>query len=199
MRWFISDLHLDHEKVLIGIRKEHFPTLLEWSQGILEAINSSVQSGDSLYLLGDIAFHDIQKWRQKIRAGDLWLIRGNHDPSWSQCHNAFGRTRVRDVYQAKLCNEPCWLSHYPHAFWPKSHYGAYHLYGHMHGQREETLDEWMPQRRSVDVCPETIYELLGRWGPINEEELLDHFKQRSGHDPVDYYRKRRGDYQRGSS
>jgi len=194
MRWFIADLHIDHAKVLIGSRGDAFETIEEWQDVILANINSRVEKNDQLFLLGDFAFKNIQKWRQRLRQGDIWLIRGNHDPSYDRCVEAFGKRNVRETFMTKLGDTPCWLSHYAHAFWPSSHRGAYHLYGHTHGMREETLNTWMPGRRSMDVCPETIFDATARWGPINEWQILDYLRGRDGHDQVQFYKDERGEY-----
>jgi hypothetical protein len=34
----------------------------------------------------------------------------------SACQAAFGKARVRDVYEGKLGPHPCSMSHYAHAF-----------------------------------------------------------------------------------
>lgn len=187
IRWFIADLHLGHERgfSLTKIRTRHFSSMKEWTNMIIENTNKVVAKRDQLFLLGDFAAKDIAYWKQRFK-GDLWLIKGNHDPSTRQCKKVFG-SQVRDTFMTKLDKNPCWLSHYPHAFWPKSHYGSYHLYGHMHGQREDFLNEMMPQRRSLDVCPEVIFEIIGEWRPISEFEILEYLKDREGHDPVEYY------------
>lgn len=196
MKWFISDLHLDHANVLVGLRGEAFSTIEGWQEHMLDAINTCVQNRDHLYLLGDFLGHDrggareLVRWRRKIRQGQLWLIQGNHDASATACSAAFGR-QFRQVMEVKVCGVKTWLSHYAHAFWPGSHRGHYHLYGHNHGQREATLDAWMPERRSMEVCPEVIYQLTGQWRPINEEEVHAVLSQRAGHDPLSFYTQNR--------
>jgi len=195
MKWFIADLHLDHDKVLIGKRGEAFPNIEEWQIAILDAINKcACKKDDKIYLLGDMAFKDIGKWSNKIRCKQKTLIKGNHDPSNAKCIAVFGKDNVRDAMDIKVCGHRCFLSHYAHAFWPASHHGAMHLYGHNHGQREDTLNSWMPQRRSMDVCPEIIFQITGEWRPINEEEIYNYLIKFEGHDPVSFYQKLRGEY-----
>ena len=192
-KWFVSDLHLDDRKLFTGLRGESFSSVPEWSDFILDAINSKIKKSDHIYLLGDICRDNLHKWRMRFHTGQLWLIRGNHDPLPTVCRNVFGG-QYRDVMEIKFGDSSAWLSHYAHAFWPKSHYGAYHFYGHNHSQRESTLDQWMPQRRSMDVCPESIYAATGEWGPISEQTLLDLLSARKGHDPVEFYIQSRGKY-----
>lgn len=190
MKWFISDLHLGHDAVRVGKRAEYFSSLKEWEDGILDAINTQTKKGDILYILGDLCFKDLPYWRTRIKCKETWLIRGNHDPSTKICTEVFGN-KFRDTCTTKLGDTPCWLSHYAHAFWPGSHRGTYHLYGHCHGQREDTLDSWMPERKSLEVCPETIFEWTGKWGAISENQLLRIMKNRKGHDQISFYRKKR--------
>ncbi len=197
MKWFIADIHAGHSRVLIGPRGDAFPTLDLWHEHIFGEINRLVGKSDTLYLLGDFCMKDAPLWRNKIKCGDVWLIIGNHDPSPAQCELAFGKGKARLTYETKILDQPCFLSHYPHAFWPKSHRGSAHLFGHVHGQRDDTLDEWMPGRRSMDVSPETIFRKIGRWGPINEQEVYNLLSVKSGHDHIEFYDQKRGRYKNG--
>lgn len=192
MKWFLSDPHVDHDKVLVGVRGQHFPKLKDWQEAIFDGINRSVKKCDTFFILGDFVGHDrkgrLAYFRQKIKNGQVWLINGNHDPSDAECERVFGRNQYRHVFMTNICGTPTWLSHYAHCFWPSSHYGSYHLYGHNHGQREATMDMWMPDRRSMEACPEVVYKLTGEWRPINEEEVDAHLKPKSGHDKIEFYR-----------
>ena len=191
--WFLSDPHLGHGKVLIGPRGDHFPDVDDWNRHILGECRRLVTGQDRLYILGDLSMERPELWVNKLPK-NTWLIHGNHDGSYGRCVRAFGQ-RFRPVRETKLADgRKCWLSHYAHAFWPASHHGAYHLYGHTHDQREDTLDQWMPQRRSMDCCPETVFRLTGEFRPISEHEIIDILGSREGHDQVDFYRDRRGEY-----
>jgi calcineurin-like phosphoesterase family protein len=150
MKWFISDLHLDNKRLFEGFRKDHFGTMEAWQEAMIDGIRRSVRKTDQLFLLGDIAYDpkELFRWRRKM-PGQVWLIKGNHDPSDAACERVFGR-QFRYGFETKIAGTRYWLSHYPHAFWPDSHNGSCHLYGHCHGKREETLDTWMPQRRSME-------------------------------------------------
>ena len=128
------------------------------------------------------------RWQKRIKRGEVWLIRGNHDPSVKQCRDVFG-DRYREVFETKIRDKPTWLSHYPHAYWPKSHHGGFHLYGHTHANREVTLDVVFPDRRSMDVGVDNAHELLGEFRPFTEDEVFEILSSRLGHDPVEWYRK----------
>jgi calcineurin-like phosphoesterase family protein len=81
------------------------------------------------------------------------------------------------------------ISHYPHAYWPSSHHGSFHFYGHCHTQREETLDQVFPGRRSIDVGVDNAALLFNDYIPLSERCLIDYLIQQPGHDPVSFYEK----------
>lgn len=192
MIYFSSDQHFNH----LGLATEGitgkgmgrgFPTLDEHNETLLDAINSRVHSTDILYLLGDFAWTKPSKFRMQIRCKHIRFIFGNHDKRMESL-NAFGE--CKDLICTKFSNgENVILSHYPQMYWTKSHYNAYHLYGHMHRQREDYLDNLLPDRRSMDVGVDNAKYLLGHWGPFSEDEILAHLSHRAGHDPLSYYRK----------
>jgi calcineurin-like phosphoesterase family protein len=191
MKFFTADPHLGHGKVLVGPRGNAFATIEEWNKHALDSYKV-VGRSDELFIIGDLSMEQPEKWRALLPK-QTWLIHGNHDGSDAKCKRAFG-DRFRHTHMTTIGGLPCWLSHYPHAFWPMSHRGSYHCFGHVHDQRSATLDEWMPERRSMDVCPETVFRLLGEFRPINEFEILDLLEDRDGHDQVEFYQKLRGEY-----
>lgn len=101
--------------------------------------------------------------------------------------------RYREVHECKIKDMPCWLSHYQHLTWPKSHYGSFHLHGHTHDQRSEYYNNLIPGMRSLDVCPESYKRINGKWGIWSEDEVYKLLIARKGHDPVEWYKKQRGE------
>lgn len=178
MKWFISDTHFDHEHMKIR-RDEDF------QETILNGINSYVGKQDYLYILGDFAFKRPGYWRQQINCKHIWFMVGNHDLT-EKCKRVFGGN-YRECMETKICGHKTWLSHYAHAYWPSSHKGSFHLYGHCHDQREETLDSIWPERRSMEVSPETAYRLLGQYRPFADEEIFNILGKRQGHDLLEFY------------
>lgn len=163
-----------------------FKGIEEMNLEIIEQINSTVSIKDTLYMLGDICWKStFAKFRKLIKCKDLHLIWGNHDrKSFAQCFKAATDTRM-----IKLADgEKCFLSHYAHAYWPASHRNAYHVYGHTHTQREETLDSIWPDRRSMDVGVDNAYEILGVYRPFSEYEIIDILGKRKGHDLPEFYK-----------
>jgi hypothetical protein len=43
-------------------------------------------------------------------------------------------------------------------------------------------------RRSLDVGPESLYNVLGEIRPINEQEVYDILIARPGHDQIEFYK-----------
>lgn len=82
---------------------------------------------------------------------------------------------------------PIWASHYPHAFWPNSHNGAGHIYGHTHSHREITLDLALPGRRSMDIGVDYAKKLLGDYRPFELDYIANLLVTTPGHDPVQFY------------
>lgn len=166
---------------------------------LLEYINSQVQKSDFLYIVGDFAWRGAGDIRRQIRCRNVFLILGNHDRLTKSEASMF--SQVVEAKEIKLGpsgkhQEPCrcYLSHYPAAYWPASHYGACHCYGHLHDQREETLDSLFPGRRSMDVGIDTALRVLGEPRPFREDEILDILLARPGHDPVSWYRERKASF-----
>lgn len=187
MNTFItSDTHFSHDGVL-QMSARPFASIEEHDDVLLDAINRTVGPDDRLYHLGDFAWSGEASLFARIKCRNIHLIVGNHDRG--RAIKLF--KTVADTSIVKLGEHKVFLSHYPHAYWPASHYGSLHLYGHQHGQREATLDACFPGRRSMDVGVDEAKRLLGEYRPFNQGEILDILLKRPGHDDVQWYK----DYQ----
>lgn len=191
MKFFTADTHIDHEKAM-GFPQRRGLILGEWQELMLDCINSQVKRSDILYILGDFAFKP-KVWRPKIKCGQVYLILGNHD-NVKQSKEAFGIERVRESLCTKICGIQSYLLHYPCLIWPASHYGSYHLNGHVHDGRTDFWNEipYLRDRRSLDVCPESYKRHFGTFGIWSEEQIHEVLRAKPGHDPVEYYRDKHG-------
>lgn len=200
MKYFTADTHFDHEKAINFPERKGFGFTVEsWKEMILDKINSKVTKYDKLFILGDFALGKDQsksfaKNKMKIKCKDVWLIRGNHDLGDEGCKRVFGQN-FRHCFETKIKEMPCWLSHYPHLIWPKSHYGSFHLHGHLHDGRSKFWDNipYLSSMRRLDVCPESYKRLKGDWGIWSEDEVYEYMTDRIGHDDVKWYREQRGE------
>lgn len=182
MKHFTADLHFDMPSFL---NRQPFKTMEEHDAAILDDINYRVARHDILYVLGDMCMSN--RWahfRNKIRCRTLIHVIGNHDRASMSQHT---HKSVLGM-PVKLGSVPCWLSHYAHAYWPASHKGSLHLYGHCHAQREETLDMVFPGRRSMDCGLDNAKRLLGYYRPFSEVEILERIGNNPGHDLPSFYK-----------
>lgn len=196
MIYFTSDSHLYHEKATNFPERKGLFTVDSWAEMFYDLVNSRVTKHDRLYILGDFAIgthKHFMKARISLKPKDVWLCYGNHDGSKKMCEKIFGE-RFRITHECKVKDTPTWLSHYPHLIWPKSHYGSFHLYGHLHNGRTEYWNQIpeLKEMRSLDVCPESYKSHFGEWGIWSENEIYDLLIARTGHDPVSYYREKFG-------
>lgn len=186
MKFFTADTHIDHEKAM-GFPGRRGMTLPEWQAMILDKINSKVPRNGILYILGDFAFAP-QKWREKIKCRDIWVIFGNHDHR-NRTIKSFGQNKCRDTLDIKVCGARTFLSHYPHLVWPASHHGSFHLFGHCHNNRTKywsRIPELL-EMRSLDVCPESYKEIYGDFGVFDENEIYEILSKKKGHDSINWY------------
>lgn len=181
MIWFVSDTHFRHKRVL-SLSNRPFSTIEEHDSYLINQINKYVKQRDTLYHLGDYAFSDYVEVREQIKCENIHLIAGNHDEI-QRYKKLLIFCRIWDVCEMKYNHQKIFLSHYPHAYWPSSHYGSYHLYGHMHGQREQTLDDCFPGRRSMDVGVDCT-----GYRPISIDEVYEKLSQKPGHDDLSFYK-----------
>lgn len=196
---FTSDPHIAHENILaITFRK--FSSIEEHNGLMIENINRQVAKYDRLYILGDVVWGFEQSWMAQIRCKNKHLIYGNHDKS------ILGKYFVSCAETAEIKLElperwrkdedksvRVYLNHYANAYWPGSHRGSLHLYGHTHAQREVTLSTAFPGRRSMDVGVDAAKITLGEYRPFTDDEVLDLLMPQPGHDNLSYYRRLQDD------
>ena len=137
--WFTADLHLGHYKIM-KYCKRPFETTEEMDKTLISNWNSVVENKDRVYVLGDFAFikhlNQLNKYLDQLN-GQICLIKGNHDKI--ACRSKRFEF-VKDLYMYRRNEHRIVLSHYAMHVWDRSHFwhldregGAYHLYGHSHG------------------------------------------------------------------
>ena len=193
MLYLTADPHLDTEGTnMLG---RPFSSKEEMNGTILEEYNSRAGKNDRIIIAGDFSFREPQKWRNKLRCKNIVLVLGNHDPV-RRCVLAFGQNNVREQYMTKCCGHNMFISHYPTLYWPKSHYGSFHGYGHVHDMRTDTIMSHFPDIRAIDLGVHSGKRILGKWTLFSEEEIYEILIKRKGHDPVEFYKELRGEYKK---
>lgn len=144
--WVTADSHFGHKSLIAkGLRKIPFdePTIEKHDNMIIERWNDVVGKNDTVYHLGDFAWHDINFYRKQLN-GRIHLILGNHDRLRASDYDLF--ESVQDYKRVKVGDQKIYLMHYALRTWNHSHWGSWHLYGHSHGSLPED-----PNSRSFDV------------------------------------------------
>lgn len=176
MKFFTSDCHFGHDAIA---KLRGFEDSSIHDETLLGLINYYVRRNDILFILGDFAWTKPGKYRQMIDCKTVYLIAGNHDKVQAS-KRVFGGN-FRETMMVKIRDQRAWLSHYPHTYWPSSHHGSLHLYGHMHSEYEWVMDYNAPSRRAMDVCPDNACKLLGSPCPFSEDFVYTYLTARVGH------------------
>ncbi len=126
------------------------------NNGIIDKINSVVKEKDTLWCGGDFYIgHSKQKLvelRNKIRCKTIHLIYGNHDQKWIKKHcPPYIFASSTDVRLLNINGQLIFISHYAHLVWPKNHRGAWHLFGHSHGNLNPIISNLLPNAKMLDI------------------------------------------------
>ena len=142
MKYYISDLHLFHEAAL-GFDERPFDSMELMHNSIYQSWNRKVTNGDTVYILGDIAFSKGTKepaeYLRQLR-GTKIIIVGNHDYDISKNRAKYLKSKlvegiydyleIKDTLNGE--SKKLVLSHYPMVEWNGFFRGSIHLYGHIH-------------------------------------------------------------------
>lgn len=141
--YFTSDTHFGHKNI-IKYCDRPFTSVEEMDETMIQNWNSRVGPRDTIYHLGDFDMskdgYDLRKVFDRLN-GIKFLIKGSHDSAKTFLLN-WGW--IHEVHYLRWEGYRLWLSHHAHRVWPKSHKGAWHLFGHSHGVLP-------PHGRSFDV------------------------------------------------
>lgn len=133
MKYFISDLHLGHKKIL-EYDKRPFSSVKEMKEVIFENWQNTVTNKDDVYLLGDCAMNR-EDWEDLLKLkGRKHMIMGNHDKIPMDMKREFASINSYSV--VKENGKVLVLSHFPIASWNGMTHGSIHLYGHVHRGHE---------------------------------------------------------------
>lgn len=142
----------------------------EMDEHVINGWNSVVTNDNDIIIhLGDFSFGDIEPYLSRLN-GIIWMICGNHDKQMRQYLESYRGKKIREMSsltEFKINDKDFSACHYAMRVWNKSHYGAYHIYGHSHGGLLQ-LDN-----RSMDVGIDSAKKLLGEYRPFTVKEVID--------------------------
>ena len=151
--WIVADLHLGHGNI-IKYTARPFSSIEEMDSVLVRNWNSVVAPGDTVYIVGDLAFRGKAGRYLRMLSGRKLIIRGNHDEDRYACCE---RTVIRYgglcfILQHKPGIPPqgCWLIH-----------------GHKHNNDLRRFPFLDPDRRLVNVSIE-----LTRYKPVSLDTIV---------------------------
>lgn len=149
MDYIISDLHVDHEKIL-KYENRPFETVKEMNEHLIDNWNKVVNPNDRVFLLGDVMFtHQPNKVIELLNKlnGNIVIVLGNHDAPLKRLYDTHQYVdRKKKIYIAGQIYEPkvdvgfnkfekVVMSHYPLYSWNAAFHGRKHFYGHIHSRK----------------------------------------------------------------
>lgn len=169
--FFTSDTHFGHENIIKYCYRP-FGSIEEMDEALIKNWNNKIgPRGNVVYHLGDFAMvHKAEKvlqYRKRLN-GKIFLIEGTHDKFDDKKNCGF--SSISPMMTIKHEGATITLCHYALRVWPKSHFDAWHCYGHSHGRLE-------PVGKSWDVGVDN-----NGFTPISFEELLTVMEKRP-HNP----------------
>lgn len=174
MFYFTADTHFGHANIIKHCKRP-FKDTIEMNYQIIKNINAAVKPEDTLFILGDVAFEKkvLFESMAEIKCKKVLLV-GNHD-NW-RTFNVLQQEKLiesyHDTLMVKYNGISIWLSHYPHLAWDKQIYGAYHLYGHVHGRfANEPNKNGLSMDVGVDCnnyCPLSFFQINDKMKQIIE-------------------------------
>lgn len=168
MIYYISDLHIGH-KAALRFDERPFADIKEMENEIILRWNQKVTTEDDVYILGDVFYGYKGKPADFLHQlnGRLHLITGNHDYGLLKDREASGCFAEIDKLKMIIDNgRYVVLCHYPLIDWNKKHFGAYHVYGHVHKKINDEILFMMKQKRAYNAgC------MINGYVPCTLEEL----------------------------
>jgi calcineurin-like phosphoesterase family protein len=143
MRWWTSDLHVNHQNIIDfcgrPFYKEHVvhfalgdsvvevPDVDAMNQALLDNYNSVVAPADEVWFVGDLVMGRFETSIEFMRQfhGDKYLIPGNHDRchkmlpkwrKWQPYYEAVGFTVLDSQVTTKVGNQDVKVCHFPYTF-----------------------------------------------------------------------------------
>ena len=167
MRYFISDLHMDHKNV-INFERTQFTTIEEYNKCIVNFFNQLVKKlkpSDEVWNLGDFGSPDYLYLSDMIRnigAKSIFLY-GNHD---EQANLSLFQQHFDEVYLYPVyLSQKLVVSHFPVAVYDDT----INIHGHTHGSRLKDLNHVCASIHVANYQPitdknlDSIYSRLPRF------------------------------------
>jgi calcineurin-like phosphoesterase family protein len=197
--WFSSDWHLSHANI-IRYANRPFKSVYDMDEVIIDNFFKTINSGDTLYFLGDLSFNKESDVRvinllqkQNIRT---FFLMGNHDKAMrtDEVRRAIKDSTVFkgiwDRLDEHIEGQEVTMEHYPMLSFKGSHFNAWQLYGHHHSDISDVATG-----KKLNVCVdhhdfrpwswEQVVEYMSRrpdnWDKIPDEKIRKREAERNSH------------------
>lgn len=157
--FYIADIHFGHANIIRYDRRP-FGSVEEMDEALISNWNSVVSCDDSVYVLGDISWHNTGRTVEILDrlTGIKHLIRGNHDKLSGTVASRF--ESVGDYLTLDDSGTQVVMSHYPMPFWDGQLEDSVHLYGHIHNTPQwNILLRWQEELRREQNIPVRMYNV----------------------------------------
>lgn len=185
MIYYISDLHFGHENVL-RMDNRPFASIEEMDAALIRLWNERVTDADEVYILGDFAYRNgyTANWYLRQLKGQKHLIIGNHDRHTLQDESAMKLLlSVEKMTFVSDQGRNVSLCHFPIAEWNGKRHGGYHVFGHLHGRRDEVYQFMSRFDQALNAgC------MINGYRPVTLDELMENnrlFRQEDTHEACD--------------
>jgi calcineurin-like phosphoesterase family protein len=171
--WFTSDHHFGHKNIIEYCNRP-FDSVEEMNEALVEAWNSCVKSGDTVYYLGDFSLKNsmMEQYAPRLNGSKI-LIAGNHD-SCHPCNHGgkWGQLSLYRKYFDGVYDQLDWqavlLHHMPYYDEDDHRYPEYRpvnegkilLHGHVH-------ERWLINGRQINVGVD-----VWNYEPVHEEQIM---------------------------
>lgn len=172
MIYYISDTHFGHEKI-INMCNRPYNNIKDMNEDIIKRWNNKVKPEDDIYFLGDFAYKisniDAISILKRLN-GKKHFIKGNHDKE-SFLNTITENKLVEEVNYYQEINDNgrrVILFHYPIEDWNGQYHGSYHLFGHIHNNKNNYYriikNRFNVSIETVNYEPQTLDEIIKNKG-----------------------------------
>ena len=164
MKYYISDLHLFHNRILEKFNRP-FSSVEEMHEMIINNWENKVKADDTVYILGDVGMYHPKEIGNILNnlPGHKILITGNHD--FKNIHSGSYKKvfdKITSYLEIEDNGRNVILFHYPIEDWNGKYREYYHLHGHIHNN-EDSLSQ---KERRFNVSAEVV-----DYTPVSLDEL----------------------------
>lgn len=141
MKFYVADLHFGHANVIKHDGRP-YSNVDEMDEDLIKKWNSVVKDTDEVYIIGDFTFRNGKpvSWYAKQLKGKKYLILGNHDKLDNEDRKYFEKISKSETIYDTINGEKVKivLHHFPMAEWDGFFRGSYHIYAHIHNNKNNT-------------------------------------------------------------